>query len=84
MSKTLISPFYKPASGPAILLPASAATPNVSISHSKLAALIDDVRTSLDQWDGNGTPLQHGDVVSMSLINGVEFAAAFLGVGAHR
>lgn len=80
---TLLTPFSPPAApnAPALVLPASSPTPNLTISYGKLAQLIGDVRKALDTWDGR---LNKGDVVSMSFINGVEFAACFLGVGAHR
>ncbi|KAL8286255.1 hypothetical protein RQP46_004743 [Phenoliferia psychrophenolica] len=80
---TLLTPFSPPASpnAPALILPASSPTPNLTLSYGQLTQLIDGVRKSLDTWDGR---LNKGDVVSMSFINGVEFAACFLGVGAHR
>lgn len=82
--QTLLTPFQHPSSTPALVLPASAPTPNLSLSYTQLSSLIHDVRFSLDTWDGAGKPLQAGDVVSLSLVNGVEFAVGFLGVGAHR
>lgn len=82
--QTLLTPFQRPSAAPALVLPASALTPNLSISYAQLSALINDVRLSLDTWDEAGKPLQAGDVVSLSLVNGVEFAVGFLGVGAHR
>ncbi|KAK4056181.1 hypothetical protein OIO90_002912 [Microbotryomycetes sp. JL221] len=81
MPRTLLTPFERKSNNAAILLPQSARPGNVSLSYNELGALVDSVRTQLDSWTGN---LQVGDVVSMSLINSAEFAAAFLGVGAHR
>ncbi|KAK4705152.1 oxalate---CoA ligase, partial [Phenoliferia sp. Uapishka_3] len=59
----------------------SSPTPGLTLSYPQLAGLIHQLRHALDAWDGN---LAKGDVVSMSFINSVEFAACFLGVGAHR
>lgn len=81
--QTLLTPFAKPSNAPALLLPASAPTPNLTLSYTQLAQLIDTLRSQLDSWDYNGG-LKQGDVVSMSLVNGAEFAVAFLGVTAHR
>lgn len=79
--RTLLSPFAKQSDAPAILLPASASPANVKLSYNDLGRFVDSVRQQLDEWDSK---LQVGDVVSMSLINSAEFAAAFLGIGAHR
>ncbi|KAK4049654.1 hypothetical protein OIV83_003929 [Microbotryomycetes sp. JL201] len=79
--RTLLAPFSQSSDAPAILLPASATPQNVTVSYDHLRQLVDGVRQQLDAWDGN---LAHGDVVSLSLINNLEFAAAFLGIGAHR
>lgn len=85
-SRTLLSPLSSPSSAPALILPRSATTTttNLTLSYSQLATLVDSVRSTLDTWDGNGQELNKGDVVSSSLINGIEFAASFLGIGAHR
>lgn len=82
MQRTLLSPFASANNtAPAILLPASvASTPNLTLSYDKLASLITSFRLQLTAQ----TSLQVGDVISMSLINSTEFAAAFLGVTAHR
>lgn len=82
MAKTLLSPFLPPLSpsAPAIILPASSPTPNVTLSYAQFAAEIDGLRRALDVSGG----LAIGDVVSMSFVNGVEFAFSFLAVAAHR
>ncbi|SCV67345.1 BQ2448_5991 [Microbotryum intermedium] len=81
VARTLLSPFARPSPSPAILLPASSHLPNTTLNYRQLADHIDSVRQQLEAWSG---ALQVGDVVSMSLINGPEFAVAFLGVGSHR
>ncbi|SCZ96519.1 BZ3500_MvSof-1268-A1-R1_Chr8-2g10258 [Microbotryum saponariae] len=80
-ANTLLTPFARPSTSPAILLPASSHLPNTTLSYRQLASHIDSLRQQLEAWSG---ALQVGDVVSMSLINGPEFAIAFLGVGSHR
>ncbi|ORY43940.1 peroxisomal-coenzyme A synthetase [Leucosporidium creatinivorum] len=81
---TLLKPFTQPSSSPALLLPASASLGPLSLSYSNLTHLIHSLRDQLDKWEGPNGPLNQGDVVSISLGNGIEFALSFLGVGAHR
>ncbi|KDE06250.1 hypothetical protein MVLG_03409 [Microbotryum lychnidis-dioicae p1A1 Lamole] len=80
-ANTLLTPFARPSTSPAIVLPASSHLPNTTLSYRQLASHIDSLRQQLEAWSGG---LKAGDVVSMSLINGPEFAIAFLGVGSHR
>jgi acyl-CoA synthetase (AMP-forming)/AMP-acid ligase II len=42
--------------------------------------LVDEFRRKLE-WTGF---LGHGDVVSLSLVNSIEFVVAFLATGLHR
>lgn len=56
--RTLLSPFKKKSLAPAIVLPASSPTPNVTLSFDDLAAQVEAVRVALDSWDGNGNPLK--------------------------
>lgn len=87
LPRTLISPLSvkEHAQLPAIILPASSNL-NSTLSYTKLESLVNSIRDALDKWSGrSGTrPLAVGDVVSMSLVNSTEFAAAFLGITAHR
>lgn len=87
--RTLISPLTVAEHGslPAIMLPGTSPVGRVNLDYNQLHNLVNTVRHSLDTWSGyKGTnkPLKQGDVVSMSLVNGTEFAAAFLGITAHR
>ncbi|GAA95375.1 hypothetical protein E5Q_02029 [Mixia osmundae IAM 14324] len=65
---------------PAIVLPRSATGVNArTVSHHELAELITSFQSQLS---GAGT--QPGDVISMSLINSLDFVIAFLAVGLNR
>lgn len=73
---------YTP-SAPAIILPPS--SPHAQqgrpyiISYQQLHHLVLDLQAQLA-----GLGLEVGDVLSSSLINGVEFAVAFIATGAQR
>ncbi|KAM0747492.1 acetyl-CoA synthetase-like protein [Meredithblackwellia eburnea MCA 4105] len=66
-------------SSPALVLPSSSPTPNLAISYAQLAELVTSLRQQLAP-----VGLNKGDVVSMSLVNSSEFAAAFIGVANNR
>jgi acyl-CoA synthetase (AMP-forming)/AMP-acid ligase II len=83
MSQTLLTPFHGTSYSPAIILPPSAGR-SQTISYSELKTHIGSFISQLDSWDGPAGPLQAGDTVSMSLVNGAEFVVSFLGVGGHR
>jgi hypothetical protein len=83
-SQTLLSVF-EPRKGynlhaPAVILPApSASSSHISFSYQKLHSLVQDLQRQLASFG-----LQPGEVVSSSLINGIEFTLAFLATGAER
>ncbi|EPQ31468.1 uncharacterized protein PFL1_00803 [Pseudozyma flocculosa PF-1] len=68
---------YTPAA-PAILLPASSPTP-YTFTYHKLHSLVLDLQAQIASFG-----LDPSQVVSSSLINGVEFTLAFLATGAQR
>ncbi len=85
LDKTLLSIFqprqnYGPATQ-AIVLPATAATQNqrVVYTYLELQRLAESLQAQIASFG-----LQPGEVVSSSLVNGIEFTVAFIATGAER
>lgn len=63
----------------AIVIPSSEQGPQLDLSYAELRALVLSLRDVL-----RGEGVVPGDVVAMSLVNGLEFVVGFLATGAAR
>ena len=63
----------------AIVIPSSEQGPRLDVSYAELRVLVLSLRDVL-----RGEGVGPGDVVAMSLVNGLEFVVGFLSTGAAR
>jgi acyl-coenzyme A synthetase/AMP-(fatty) acid ligase len=75
---TLLS-LTPPENATAVVIPAGKDTPQLDVSYADLRELVLSLRDVL-----RGEGVVPGDVVAMSLVNGLEFVVGFLATGATR